>query len=55
MLVLHQCPGKGMGDGVSNSLHQSDRWPARPRGPAGGVKERSREYDWKMHYHMKSP
>lgn len=43
VLVLHQCPGKGMGDGVADPLHQSDRGSAGQRGSAGGVKERSSE------------
>lgn len=47
--VLHQCQGKRMGDGVTNSLHQSDWWPTRQRGPARGVKEWSCEYFEKMH------
>lgn len=33
-----------MGDGVSNSLHQSDWWSARQRGPTSRVKEWSCEY-----------
>lgn len=51
--VLHQCQGKRMGDGVSNSLHQSDWWSARQRGPTSGVKKWSREYFEKMLFLIK--
>lgn len=48
--VLHQRQGKRMGDGVSNSLHQSNRWSARQRGSACGFKEWSCEY-FSLHVH----
>ena len=38
--VLHQREGEGVADGVTDSLHQSDRGAAWQRVPAGGAEER---------------
>lgn len=45
MSVLHQYQGEGVAYGVSDSLHQSDWGPTGQRGPTGGAKEWSCEYD----------
>lgn len=44
MSVLHRCQRKRMGDGISNSLHQGNRWSSRQRGTTGRTKEWSCEY-----------
>lgn len=51
--VLQQCEGKGMGDGISNSIHQSDWWSTRQRGLTRRVKEWRCEYSKKIHSHTK--
>lgn len=42
--VLYRCQRKRMGDGISNSLHQGDRWSSSQRGATGRTKEWSCEY-----------
>lgn len=44
VFVLYRRQRKRMGDGISNSLHQGDRWSSSQRGATGRTKEWSCEY-----------